>query len=52
MLASAWKSSGLILGMPTYEFKGIPSERDLELVRERSAELARLVKTLAHARSA
>jgi flavorubredoxin len=105
ILASAWRSSGLILGMPTYEFKmfppmahaldelarkrvvgkklfrfgsfgwsggaqkeldgivsalkweplepvefkGLPVDRDLELVRERSAELARKVKTLAPA---
>jgi flavorubredoxin len=102
ILASAWRSSGLILGMPTYEFKifppmahvldelarkrvvgrkmfrfgsfgwsggaqkeldgivselkweplepvefkGLPGEGDLELVRQRSAQLARLVKTL------
>jgi flavorubredoxin len=31
------------------EFKGLPVDRDLELVRERSAELARKVKTLAPA---
>jgi flavorubredoxin len=102
ILASAWRSSGLILGMPTYEFKmfppmahaldelarkrvfgkkvfrfgsfgwsggaqkeldglvselkweplepvefkGLPGRRDLELVRERSGELARQVKAL------
>jgi NAD(P)H-dependent FMN reductase len=84
--ASAWRSSGLIIGMPTYEFKmfppmahaldelarkrivgkkpfrfgsygwagGVQKELDgivsalkwesLELVRERSGELARMVK--------
>jgi flavorubredoxin len=107
VLASAWRASGLILGMPTYEFrmfppmahaldelgrkrvvgkkvfrfgsfgwsggaqkelealasahkwellppvefKGLPGERDLELVRERSAELARMVKAHPAARA-